>query len=349
MCKCVTLTMAGVILAWGSVALAEGPPRPGAVDRDALLERGFTYLDANGDGQIDRTEFHQQMPQVVRRILGGQRQRHAGRAPMGGRGFGPGKGARGRRHGRGGWGGAMGGRFGQFPMDSGRGRAWRGRARGPCAMGLGRGPGAMGRGRRGAGMGPMGFAGGLDRMIEAKVERAVRRAMDRLRSHGMTHSPLGRGQGRPPGKPDRPRGRIKPPHPPGAGPSTMAPARPKPDDLEPFLPRVGRRGPPDSPRARGGGGRGRGPGMGRRGMGRPGGPPPVIRALDVNGDGQVDLDELGRAVNSLKKLDGNRDGVLDARELGVPPPPGQGEARPSPPGGRDRGPARAGRGPKKKN
>ena len=67
-------------------------------------------------------------------------------------------------------------------------------------------------------------------------------------------------------------------------------------------------------------------------VGRPGnfgGPPipPVVTALDLNGDGVVDADEIAKSSTSLKKLDKNGDGKLTPDELrpggaafGSPPP-----------------------------
>ena len=59
--------------------------------------------------------------------------------------------------------------------------------------------------------------------------------------------------------------------------------------------------------------------------GRPPGPPPVppiIAALDLNGDGEIDADEIAKASDSLKKLDKNGDGKLTRDELRPPRPGG---------------------------
>jgi hypothetical protein len=41
---------------------------------------------------------------------------------------------------------------------------------------------------------------------------------------------------------------------------------------------------------------------------------PVIDALDLNRDGIIDVDEVAKAAESLKKLDGNGDGKLTPDE-----------------------------------
>ncbi len=59
----------------------------------------------------------------------------------------------------------------------------------------------------------------------------------------------------------------------------------------------------------------RGPGMqggGQRGV------MPLIEALDLNKDGTIDTEELGKAVESLKKLDKNGDGKLTSEEYRMP-------------------------------
>jgi hypothetical protein len=76
--------------------------------------------------------------------------------------------------------------------------------------------------------------------------------------------------------------------------------------------------------------------------------PPIIAALDVNGDGVIDADELANAPAALKKLDKNGDGKLTPDEFRPPrpgdpgmrggngdsggPPPGDGPNIPPPPG-----------------
>lgn len=89
----------------------------------------------------------------------------------------------------------------------------------------------------------------------------------------------------------------------------------------PFLPRQWR-GTPDSSFGKGGGPPGGGrrggpPGTGR-GPGGPGGgpmPSPIIDALDANGDGTIDSDELQRAGQLLRSLDVNGDGQLTPDEF----------------------------------
>ncbi|MEO6785528.1 MAG: YHYH protein [Chthoniobacteraceae bacterium] len=123
----------------------------------------------------------------------------------------------------------------------------------------------------------------------------------------------------------------------------------------PFLPRMWH-GTPDESFGKGGPGPG-GPrgqlGAGRRpqfpgapgeagGPGGPGGPgmmpggfplPLIIRALDANGDGILDADEIANAPAALRKLDRNGDGKLTPDEYLGPRMPFGG-----PPGGRPGGP-----------
>jgi EF hand len=42
---------------------------------------------------------------------------------------------------------------------------------------------------------------------------------------------------------------------------------------------------------------------------------PIIEALDLNKDGTIDAEELGKAAESLKKLDKNGDGKLTGEEF----------------------------------
>jgi hypothetical protein len=97
------------------------------------------------------------------------------------------------------------------------------------------------------------------------------------------------------------------------------------------------KGGPDGPDGKGGG------------PGGPGGPdgkrpaPPIIAALDLNGDGVIDADEISKAADSLKTLDKNGDGKLTEEELHPPRPDGPGG--PGGPGGKGGGPE--GKGPKK--
>jgi len=54
--------------------------------------------------------------------------------------------------------------------------------------------------------------------------------------------------------------------------------------------------------------------------------PPVIEALDLDGDGTLSADELTSAPESLKSLDQDGDGILSPAELrpqGPPPPMGE--------------------------
>ena len=111
----------------------------------------------------------------------------------------------------------------------------------------------------------------------------------------------------------------------------------------PFLPRQWR-GTPDASFGKsggppGGGRRGGPPGAGG-GRGDPGsGPPPspIIEALDANGDGTIDAEELRKAPELLKSLDVNGDGKLTPDEFhparldGFPGPGGDGpRGRPGP-------------------
>ena len=87
----------------------------------------------------------------------------------------------------------------------------------------------------------------------------------------------------------------------------------------------------DNNPAPGDGGPPGGPGM------RPHRPPPAfLKALDANGDGVIDADEIANATAALKALDANSDGKLTFDEL-FGPPPGAGQAgdgqRPPPPQG----------------
>jgi hypothetical protein len=58
------------------------------------------------------------------------------------------------------------------------------------------------------------------------------------------------------------------------------------------------------------------------GMGRPPGIP-ILTALDGNGDGTLDADEIASAPATLKTLDSNGDGKLTRDELMPPPPSGR--------------------------
>jgi hypothetical protein len=104
-------------------------------------------------------------------------------------------------------------------------------------------------------------------------------------------------------------------------------------DEFPFLPRLWR-GTPDASFSKGdrpppGGGAFAGPGDGRP-------LPPLIRALDTNGDGEIDAQEIAAASASLRKLDRNGDGKLSGDEIHPPGGPGMG----GPPPGEFGSPAR---------
>ena len=67
-----------------------------------------------------------------------------------------------------------------------------------------------------------------------------------------------------------------------------------------------------------GGGAGFGGGGGAQGGERKRPTPPIIAALDANGDGVIDAGEIAKAAESLKKLDKNGDGKLTMEEC-MPP------------------------------
>ena len=332
MYKSATLMTIGLIAAWGSAALAEGPAGPGRTPPKELLDRGFNYLDANGDGQIDRTEFQQRMPQVARRIMARHGQGRAGRGPQAGRRMGPPHGQRGRR-GRGMGRGMMGfgpgdrscmsqrgfGRRGLGPLamegDSmGRGPMKRG-LRGGRGMGAGRegcrSRGSWGKGhhRRGRGGSAMAFAGPLDRMIDAKIEGALRGSAPQAGRRGRGHGRMGRRPGPPPHR---------------GGPAAKGQAPYDGDGCPLAMP-----APPAGPRTEGSRGRGRGEGRqqrpprgGRHRAGRESARPPLMGALDLNGDNKIDKKEVSQAIQALKKLDTDENGVLDLHELTRIPAPG---------------------------
>ena len=88
--------------------------------------------------------------------------------------------------------------------------------------------------------------------------------------------------------------------------------------------------PPGEPRPpQEGGPRGPG-GPGPRGRRLP--PHPLMLALDANGDGIIDEQEIANAPAALKNLDKNGDGKLTPDELRPPLPP-RGEGGPGAPGG----------------
>ena len=75
-----------------------------------------------------------------------------------------------------------------------------------------------------------------------------------------------------------------------------------------------------------------------RGAGGPGGErrhpiPPIMAALDLNGNGIIEAEEIAKAVDSLKTLDKNGDGKLTPDEIMPPRPHGGpgGEAHPQRP------------------
>jgi hypothetical protein len=127
--------------------------------------------------------------------------------------------------------------------------------------------------------------------------------------------------------------------------------RPKPPGGGPPGGGGGKGGPGGKGGAGGGqGGSGKGGPGGQAGPGGgPGGPdgkrpaPPIIAALDSNGDRVIDAGEISKAADSLKTLDKNGDGKLTEEELRPPHPEGPGG--PGGPGGKGGGPD--GKGPKK--
>ncbi len=70
-----------------------------------------------------------------------------------------------------------------------------------------------------------------------------------------------------------------------------------------------------------------GPGFGAPRGPRPHFMPPVIRALDENGDGTLSQEEISAASSALEELDHNNDGRLDRGELFAPPRDGHGPPR----------------------
>jgi hypothetical protein len=62
--------------------------------------------------------------------------------------------------------------------------------------------------------------------------------------------------------------------------------------------------------------------------------PPIVAALDANGDGVISADEIANAPAALLKLDKNGDGQLTMDELMGPRPP-RGEGGPGPDGSGD--------------
>jgi len=60
--------------------------------------------------------------------------------------------------------------------------------------------------------------------------------------------------------------------------------------------------------------------------------PPIVAALDTNGDGIISADEIANASASLLKLDKNGDGQLTMDELRPPRPPQDGNGQDGPPG-----------------
>lgn len=109
----------------------------------------------------------------------------------------------------------------------------------------------------------------------------------------------------------------------------------------PYIPRMYRGTPDRSFFVHGGpgGGAGRGNPPGGDGRGRSGRPPlpQVVTAIDANGDGILDADEIAHASESLKKLDKNGYGQLTFDEYGPPRPPNGRGAGGLGNGGRGRG------------
>jgi hypothetical protein len=107
----------------------------------------------------------------------------------------------------------------------------------------------------------------------------------------------------------------------------------------PFVPRMYRGTPDASFSRRGPGGGGAAQRQGSPGGGGPGGPgggrplPLIIQALDANGDGIIDAEEMANAAAVLKKLDKNGDGKLTRDEYMGPRPNGPGGGGPGGPGG----------------
>lgn len=60
---------------------------------------------------------------------------------------------------------------------------------------------------------------------------------------------------------------------------------------------------------------------------------PITKALDANGDGQIDQSELRAAATALRKLDTNQDGQITADELRGPRGQQRGDAGNPPRGG----------------
>ncbi|MBN1341247.1 MAG: EF-hand domain-containing protein [Phycisphaerae bacterium] len=285
--KTTVLLLTGGILACSATrAAAEAPTVAPPAAPQELLDRAFKHLDANGDGQIDRTEFQQRMPQIAGRIRqsAGQPPRMPGRGPHD---------------------------FSSRRPGSPTGRPWhRLRAGNPpsplwqdAALGI-------------AIMRP------LEQIIDVKVQQAVRRALaglgqalpQRPSATGSDVRPFLRGPDAQPGSPRRPSR-------PAEAPRSSSP-RFSPDRGESAPSSPASQGPPPHPRA------------GAAGKA-------LVNALDANGDGKIDPQEIARAAESLKKLDRNRDGVLDERDLREGPPLRQHAAQPPKasahqPGRRDR-------------
>jgi EF hand len=79
---------------------------------------------------------------------------------------------------------------------------------------------------------------------------------------------------------------------------------------------------------------------GDRPPGGPGGPrmkPPIMAALDADGDGTISAKEIENASAALKALDKNGDGQLTAEEIRPLPPEGGGPGGDRPKGDRPRG------------
>jgi Ca2+-binding EF-hand superfamily protein len=100
-----------------------------------------------------------------------------------------------------------------------------------------------------------------------------------------------------------------------------------PDELRPPPPQNGQgnqRGSSSNSGQRNGARAGRGGQQQNSGQGQGGDhpTPPLIQALDANGDGTIDAQEIANSSTALKSLDANGDGQLTHDEFCPPPPDG---------------------------